>query len=121
MSKILVVEDEHDIVEVIQMGLEKEGYEVDTAYDGVEALEKIKLNKPDLIVLDIMLPKLDGYSVNLKLKENPKTESIPVIVITGRVHLKELLQIREEITVAAYLEKPFTLKLLVEKIKELLR
>lgn len=120
MSKILVVEDEHDIVEVVRMGLEKEGYEVDAAYDGVEALEKIKLNKPDLIVLDIMLPKLDGYSVNLKLKENPETKSIPVVVITGRVHLKELLEIREEITVAAYLEKPFPLKLLVEKIKELL-
>ena len=121
MSKILVVEDEKDIVEVIRMKLEKEGYEVDTAYDGIEALEKVKLNRPDLIVLDIMMPKLDGYSVNLKLKENPETENIPVIVITGKGHLKELLQIREEITVSAYLEKPFPLKLLVEKIKELLK
>jgi response regulator RpfG family c-di-GMP phosphodiesterase len=68
-----------------------------------------------------MMPKLDGYSVNLKLKENPETENIPVIVITGRGHLKELLQIRGDITVAAYLEKPFPLKVLVEKIKELLK
>lgn len=120
MKKILVVDDERDIVEVIQMSLQKNGYSVETAYDGVEALEKIESDKPDLVVLDIMLPKLDGYSVNLKLKENPETENLPVIVITGRGHLKELLQIREEITVSAYLEKPFPLKLLVDKIKELL-
>lgn len=121
MNKILIVEDEIDIAEIIQMALKKEGYEADIACDGVVALAKVKANKPDLVVLDIMLPKLDGYSVNLKLKENPETENIPVIVITGRGYLKELLHIREEITVSAYFEKPFPMKLLTEKIKELLK
>ncbi|MFN3966458.1 MAG: PleD family two-component system response regulator [Endomicrobiia bacterium] len=115
--KILVVEDETDVVEILKMALIQSGYEVDCAYDGEEALEKVKSFKPDLILLDLMLPKIDGGSVNLKLKENPETAHIPVIVITGKGNLKELLHLDEGITIAGYYEKPIKVKFLLEKIK----
>ena len=120
-QKILIVDDERDIVFVLKMALEKNGYLVSEAYDGIEALEKIGADKPDLILLDLMMPRMDGHSVNLKLKENPATALIPVVVITGKGHLKELLEIKDGISVAAYLEKPFTVAMLLEKIKELLK
>jgi len=119
--KIMIVDDERDIVLVIKMSLEKYGYQTCEAYDGIEALEKIKTEKPDLVLLDLMMPRLDGHSVNLRLKENPETAGIPVIVITGKGHLKELLEIREELSVAAYLEKPFKVTTLIEKVKEILK
>ena len=119
-KKILIVDDEHDIVIILKMALEKEGYEVEEAFDGVEALEKVTLFKPDLILLDIMMPKMDGHSVNLKLKEVEATSKIPVIIITGRGQLKELIQARQEISIAAYMEKPFTVSMLIGKIKEAL-
>ena len=118
--KILIADDEKDIVIILKLALEKEGYAIISAYDGLEALEKVAAEKPDLILLDIMMPKMDGYSVNLKLKENPETAKIPVIVITGRGQLKELVQARQEITILAYLEKPFTVAMLLGKIREAL-
>lgn len=119
-KKILLVDDERDIVYILKAALEKKGYEVIEAYDGIEALEKTAAHKPDAILLDIMMPRLDGYSVNLRLKENPETANIPVIVITGRGHIKELLKLREELSVAAYLEKPFPVSALLEKVEEIL-
>jgi len=118
--KILIVDDERDIVVILKMALEKEGYEIIEAFDGIEALEKVKLIKPDLILLDIMMPRMDGHSVNLKLKEHAETAKIPVIIITGRGQLKELIQARQEIAIAAYLEKPFTVSMLLVKIREAL-
>jgi DNA-binding response OmpR family regulator len=120
-NTILIVDDERDIVTILKMALEKEGFQVLEAYDGIEAMQKITDKKPDLILLDLMMPKLDGHSVNLRLKENPDTANIPVIVITGRGHLKELLGITGELLVAAYLEKPFPVSLLLEKIRNILR
>ncbi|MBN1823697.1 MAG: response regulator [Endomicrobiales bacterium] len=117
-KRILIVDDEKDIVLVLKIALKKEGFEISEAYDGLEALEKVNAEKPDLILLDIMMPKMDGHSVNLKLKENPETARIPVIVITGRGQLKELIQAREGLTIVAYLEKPFTVASLLEKIRE---
>lgn len=116
-KKILVVDDEKDIVEIISMYLKKDGYETIGAYDGIEALEKIAGERPDLIILDIMMPKLDGHSLNIKLKENPETKDIPVIVITGKGHLREIIMAREDVSVVDYLEKPFNMKELSEKIK----
>lgn len=121
MKKILIVEDDIDIVTVIKIALTKEGYCVETAYDGIEALEKIQADKPSLILLDIMLPRLDGHSVNLKLKENETTKHIPVIVMTGKANYKELLEIQQEVAINGYLEKPFPIRLLKEKINEITR
>ncbi|MFA5780409.1 MAG: response regulator [Elusimicrobiota bacterium] len=116
-KKILVVDDEKDIVEIISMYLEREDYEPIAAYDGQEALRKIIFQSPDLVVLDIMMPKLDGHSLNIKLKENPETKDIPVIVITGKGHLREIITAREDVTIVDYLEKPFQMNELLKKIK----
>lgn len=118
-KKILVVDDEKDIVEIISMYLEKEGYEVAGADNGFVALDKIISEKPDLVILDIMMPKLDGHSLNIKLKENPETKGIPVIVITGKGHLREIITAREDVTVADYLEKPFQMDELLGKLKKI--
>jgi DNA-binding response OmpR family regulator len=119
-KKILVVDDEKDIVEIISIFFEREGYEVVGAQDGIEALEKIAAEKPALIIMDIMMPKLDGHSVNIKLKENPETKDIPVIIITGKGHLREIVMAKNDVTVADYLEKPFQMKELLEKVKSIL-
>ncbi|MCB4756619.1 MAG: response regulator [Elusimicrobia bacterium] len=118
---ILIVDDEPDVVFVLKMALEKNGYKTVEASNGLEALEKVHIQHPDAIILDLMMPKLDGHSVNLKLKEDPRTAHIPVIVVTGKGHLKELLDIREDLKVTAYLEKPFPVSLLLEKLGEIFK
>lgn len=115
--KILIVDDERDIVVILKLALEKEGYEVVEAYDGIDALEKMDKVKPDLILLDIMMPRMDGYTMKLKLKENPETSNIPVIIITGRGLLKEIIKQSQDTAISAYLEKPFTVATLLNNIK----
>ncbi len=111
---ILVVDDEPDVRYVLNAALTRRGYVVEEAHDGMMALEAVEKRIPDVIVLDLMMPKLDGHSVNMRLKDNPKTAGIPVVVITGKGHLKELLEIREDLKVAAYIEKPFRIPTLLE-------
>ncbi|HRY29256.1 MAG TPA: response regulator [Elusimicrobiota bacterium] len=117
---VLIVDDEPDVVFVLKTALEKNGYAAETAANGVEALEKVPSLRPDAIVLDLMMPKLDGISVNARLKENPETREIPVFVVTGKGHLRELLEVRQDFRVAAYLEKPFRVAQLLEKLREVL-
>ncbi|MCB4790931.1 MAG: response regulator [Elusimicrobia bacterium] len=118
--KILIADDEPDILSILGDLLTKAGFNVTLAKDGLETLEKVNKDKPDLIVLDIMMPRLDGHSVNIKLKENKETANIPVIIMTAYGHFKKLLEVRNELTVSAYLEKPFPVSMLLEKIKEIL-
>lgn len=117
---ILVVDDEPDIVFIITTALKKNGYRTEQALNGLEALEKINNTAPAAIIMDIMMPKMDGHSVNLKLKTDPKTAAIPVIIITGKGHFKELLDIHEGVNVAAYLEKPFPISVLLEKLRAII-
>lgn len=119
MKKILIIEDERDTVMVLKKALENEGHEVIVAYDGADGFKKITTHKPEIILLDLMLPKLDGISLETKLRENPETANIPVIIITGRGELREFIQMKEAINIKAYLEKPFPLSLLLKKIKEI--
>jgi DNA-binding response OmpR family regulator len=119
--KILVADDEPDVLFVLEDSIKKAGYTAILAHDGLEALEKVSKEKPDLIVLDIMMPKLDGQSVNVKLKENKETANIPVIVVTAFGQFKKLLEVRNELTVSGYLEKPFPVSALLDKIKEILK
>ena len=116
---VLIVDDEPDVVFVLKTALERNGYRTEEASNGLEALEKVRAQPPDAIVLDIMMPKFDGHSVNLRLKENPQTAHIPVVIVTGKGHLKELFEIRKSLRVAAYLEKPFRVSILLEKLKEI--
>lgn len=82
-KRILVVDDEPDFAAIVQGNLEKEGFEVDVAYNGVEGLEKVKASPPDAIVLDVMMPELDGYQVCSKLKSDDDTCAIPIILLTA--------------------------------------
>ena len=117
-KKILVVDDEKDVVFVISISLIRAGYTTIVAYDGLEALELITNEKPDLVILDIMMPKLDGYSVKNKLKEHPETKNIPVIVMTGKGNTKEAIILKEDTTIAHYFEKPFDMSELINKVND---
>jgi two-component system alkaline phosphatase synthesis response regulator PhoP len=82
-KRILVVDDEPDFASIVQVNLEKDGFIVEVAYDGVEALEKVKANPPDAIVLDVMMPEMDGYAVCAELKKDEKYKDIPIVMLTA--------------------------------------
>ena len=82
-KRILVVDDEPDFATIVQGNLEKEGFEVEVAYNGVEGLEKVQANPPDAIVLDVMMPEKDGYAVCKELKDNDEFCNIPIILLTA--------------------------------------
>lgn len=105
-KKILAVDDEKHIVRLVEVNLQRAGYEVETAYDGREALEKVKKSKPDLIVLDVMMPHLDGFSVLKALKQDPETKSIPVIMLTAKAQDADVFRGWQS-GVDSYLTKPF--------------
>src|SRR5206468_1147785 len=83
-KKILAVDDERHIVRLVEVNLQRAGYEVVTAYDGREALEKVKSENPDLVVLNVMMPYMDGFEVLKNLKADPATAEIPVIMLTAK-------------------------------------
>jgi DNA-binding response OmpR family regulator len=118
-KKILVVDDEQDLVELIKMRLETNGYEVIVAYDGQQGLDKAKKQSPDLIILDLMIPKLDGYKICRMLKFDEKYKKIPIILFTARAQESDK-KMGEEVGADAYITKPFEPKLLLEKIEELI-
>lgn len=120
MSKrILLVDDEPDILELVIPMLENAGYEVLAAADGQEALEKARSQKPDLIILDLMLPKLDGYSVCRMIKFDKILKKIPIIMFTARAG-QEDRSTAGEVGADAYIVKPFEAETMLAKIKELL-
>ena len=82
-KRILIVDDEPDFASIVQRNLEKEGFDVDVAYDGVQGLEKVKDNPPDAIVLDVMMPEKDGYEVCKELKSDEKYADIPIVMLTA--------------------------------------
>ncbi len=121
MPKILLIEDESALQKALQSYLEREGYEMVGALDGQIGLELAEKEKPDLILLDLILPKINGFEVLKKLKENSLTESIPIIVLTN---LEDLRHIDEALKsdIKAYLVKAeYTLEEVVEKIKQTLK
>ncbi len=104
--KILVVDDERHIVRLVQVNLEKVGYQVLTAYDGVEALEQVAKESPDMIILDVMMPRMDGFEVLKKLQADAKTRDIPVIMLTARAQDADIFRGWSS-GVSSYLTKPF--------------
>lgn len=119
-KKILVVDDESQLVDMVKMRLEANNYLVLTAYDGQEGLEKARKEKPDLIILDLMLPKMDGYKVCRMLKFDEKYKNIPIIMFTARAQESDK-KMGEEVGADAYITKPFEPQALLDKIKELLK
>ena len=118
MKKLLVVEDEIDLANALKMRFESIGYAVDTAIDGQQALQKVRDNPPDLIILDLMLPKIDGYKVSRILKFDEKYKDIPIIMLTAKAQEKDK-ELGLQVGASAYIVKPFDSKDLVEKVKEL--
>jgi two-component system alkaline phosphatase synthesis response regulator PhoP/two-component system response regulator VicR len=118
-QKVLVCDDERHIVRLIQVNLERQGYEVVTAYDGKEGLEKVKSEKPKLIVLDVMMPYMDGFEVLKNLRREPETENIPVIMLTAKAQDADVFQ-GYHYGADMYLTKPFNPMELVTFVKRLL-
>ena len=119
-KRILVVDDEAELVKAIQIRLEQAGYETLVAYDGKEGLEKAHKEKLDLIILDLMLPKMDGYKVCGLLKADTRYDKIPIIIFTARAQESDI-KMGQEVGADAYITKPFEYQVLLDKIKELLK
>lgn len=117
---IFVVEDEPDIAELLRHHLEGEGFCVHSAFDGEAALRDITLKWPDLILLDLMLPGLDGREVCRALKKNPKTASIPIIMLTAKSEESDIVA-GLELEADDYVTKPFSIKVLMARIRSVLR
>jgi CheY-like chemotaxis protein len=120
-KKILVIDDNKETVMSLNFALEKAGYQVDYAYDGQEGYLKAIEFMPDLIILDIMLPVMDGFTMNRHLKENPQTRHIPVVVITAKSGPLPPALDRTEMKVDAFLRKPFFFNEILTKIRDILR
>jgi len=118
-GRILVVDDEIYIVHILDFSLGMEGYEVVTALDGEQALEKARAEKPDLIVLDIMMPKLDGYETCKRLKADATTKDIPVILLSAKGRNVDQ-KVGFEVGADDYITKPFSPRKLVERINAIL-
>ena len=122
--KILIVDDDPDLVEAVSIILESKGYTVAAAYDGVEGLDKVKSEKPDLIVLDVMMPKKDGYEVCKELKADEQYHSIPILLLTAVVAniptSKYTQQMGMETEADDYVDKPVEPDELVRRIEVLI-
>jgi two-component system alkaline phosphatase synthesis response regulator PhoP len=114
-KRILIADDEEDYVTALQIALEAEGYECLTASDGQEALDKAKSEKPDLMILDIMMPKMNGYKVSRLLKFDAKYKEIPIIMLTARAQEKDK-NIGKETGADEYMTKPFEMDELVQLV-----
>jgi DNA-binding response OmpR family regulator len=117
---VLVVEDEPDVVELIRFHLLREGYEVATLTGGGEALRRIREFQPDVVLLDIMVPQLNGWEICRRLKQDPETRSIPVIMVTGRVEEGDKV-LGFELGADDYVTKPFSPRELVLRVQAVLR
>lgn len=119
MAKILVVDDEKHIVRLVQVNLERAGYEVITAVDGIQALEQTAKENPDLIVLDWMMPQLNGVETLKRLKMNPASKSIPVIMLTAKSGDEDVFKGWKN-GADCYLTKPFNPMELLAFVKRIL-
>ncbi len=119
MKKILIADDEHKIIMTLEYAFKKAGYDVFIARDGSEVLEILKTEIPDLILLDIMMPNVDGYTTLSEIRKNKAYENIKVIFLsakTGESDMKKGLDLGAD----AYVTKPYSIKKLTEKVEELL-
>ena len=123
-KRILVVDDEPDFCSIVQAQLEKEGFEVEIAYNGIEGLEKVHANPPDAIVLDVMMHEMDGYEVCKKLKADEKYADIPVVLLTAVAsHVTSTRYSHQDgMSTEAddYIAKPASAEEIMESIKRLL-
>ena len=119
MKKILIVDDKLEVVELVTATLEGEGYQIISASDGREALEKIGKEKPDLVLLDVRMPKMDGLEVLSQSKKDPVLKEIPIIMLTAKGQ-KSDQEKGKELGATGYIIKPFSPSALLERIEEVL-
>ena len=119
-SKILIIEDEPDILEVIQYNLEREGHKVIACRNGEQGLSHIRTDNPDLVILDLMLPGMDGVEVCREVKSDPVTQAIPVIMVTAKGEESDIV-LGLGIGADDYIAKPFSPRELVARVKVVLR
>ena len=120
MQRVLIVEDEVDIADLVMFNLQRAGYEVLKAHDGIAGAETAIRERPDLIVLDLMLPGRDGYSVFREVRRDARTSHIPVIMLTARAQTEDRIQ-GLEAGADDYLTKPFSPKELVLRVNAILK
>ncbi len=120
MKKILIVDDEQDIVESLKFVLETSDYTCYCAYDGEEGLRLAKEIQPDLIILDVMMPKINGFKISRLLKFDNKYKNIPILMLTARSQEEDKL-IGEETGADEYITKPFDLDYVLKKVDEYLK
>jgi DNA-binding response OmpR family regulator len=119
-KKILMIEDEQDIRDLVVHYLTKDGYKVEVASDGAKGLGLARTQKPDLVILDLMLPELDGLEVRKKLRADSKTTNVPIIMLTAKGEETDKV-VGLELGADDYLTKPFSPKELMARVKALLR
>ena len=123
-KKILIVDDDPDLVEAVSMILESKNFDFAAAYAGIEGLQKARTEKPDLIVLDVMMPDKDGYAVCKELKADPALSKIPVLLLTAVVSkistTRYTQQMGMETEADDYIDKPVEPEVLVKRIEALL-
>jgi two-component system alkaline phosphatase synthesis response regulator PhoP len=119
-AKIIIVEDESDILDVIEYNLSREGYRVKGYRDGEQGLEAIRTEDPELVLLDLMLPGIDGIEICKKVKEDPVTRDIPIIMITAKAEESDVV-LGLGVGADDYVSKPFSPKELVARVKAVLR
>jgi len=120
VDRILVVDDDRDIVRLVRSYLEKAGYQILTAYDGETALQILKAEKPQLLILDLMLPDRDGWDVARLVRSDPQLSTTPIIMLTARVEDNDKI-VGLEIGADDYITKPFNPREVVARVRALLR
>ena len=118
MAKILVVDDDKDIVDIIRYAVSKDKHEVLEALNGKEGLARAAAEKPDLIILDIMMPEMDGLTVSTRLAAEPATKNIPVIILTAKGRMRAAFVATPN--VQQFMDKPFEPSVLLEEINTIL-
>ena len=117
-KKILVVDDEEDMVFMLKATLEKQGFEVVTASDGEQALRVIKTSPPDLMIVDLTMPNMNGWRFSLKVREDERFKTTPIIILSGLIEGERPPEQHESGSI--YIPKPFDIFKLMDKVKELL-
>jgi DNA-binding response OmpR family regulator len=119
-AKILVIDDNSYMRKLLESRLKANDYQVVLAEDGKEAFSKAESEEPDLVLLDITMPKMDGFQIAEKLKNHASTRSIPIIFVTARGQEEEIFKATKELGAAAYIIKPFRSEILLNEIKKAL-
>jgi DNA-binding response OmpR family regulator len=119
-AKVLLVDDDPVILKLLQVNFEMEGYSVLTANDGVEGLEKARAERPDVVILDIMMPRMDGLEVTRELKGDDATKEMPILLLSAKAQASDI-QLGRDVGADDYLTKPFDPLELLERVSEILK